>query len=83
LLSDKLPLPLTIDEMIEQLNAKRNALLVKWENDERPEAERGAKPRAPRLAKFDDVKEEYSFRLKEYAIKQASWSTQSSCYQNI
>jgi hypothetical protein len=47
LLSDKPPLPLTIDEMIEQLNAKRNALLVEWENDARPEAEKGAKPRAP------------------------------------
>ena len=83
LLSDEPPLPLTIDEMIEQLNAERNAPLVEWENDARPEAEKGAKPRAPRAAKFDDVKEEYSFRLKEYAVKQASWSTQSSRYQNI
>ncbi|PMD22214.1 hypothetical protein NA56DRAFT_702570 [Hyaloscypha hepaticicola] len=69
--------------MIEQLNAERNAPLVEWENDTRPEAEKGAKPRAPRAAKFDDIKEEYSFRLKEYTVKQASWSTQSSRYQNI
>ncbi|PMD23156.1 hypothetical protein NA56DRAFT_62212 [Hyaloscypha hepaticicola] len=69
--------------MIEQLNAERNVPLVEWENDARPEAEKGAKPRAPRAAKFDDIKEEYSFRLKEYAMKQASWSTQSSRYQNI
>ncbi|PMD25987.1 hypothetical protein NA56DRAFT_685807 [Hyaloscypha hepaticicola] len=57
--------------------------LIYFENDTRPEAEKGAKPRAPRAAKFDNIKEEYSFRLKEYTIKQASWSTQSSRYQNI
>jgi len=83
LLSEEPPLPLTIDQMIEQLNIERYALLETWDRDERPEAEKGARPRAPRPAKFDDVKEEYSFRLKEYAVKQASWSTQSSRYQNI
>jgi hypothetical protein len=31
LLSDKPPLPLTIDEMIEQLNVEWNAPLVEWE----------------------------------------------------
>jgi hypothetical protein len=61
--------------MIEQLNIERYAPLKTWDRDERPEVEKGARPKAPRLAKFDDVKEEYSFRLKEYAIKQASWST--------
>jgi hypothetical protein len=44
--------------MIEQLNAKWNAPLVEWENDARLEAEKGAKPRAPQAAKFDDVKED-------------------------
>jgi hypothetical protein len=43
-----------------------------WDIDERLEAEKGARPRAPRPAKFDDIKEEYLFRLKEYAIKQAN-----------
>jgi hypothetical protein len=33
--------------MIEQLNAKWNALLVEWENDKRLEVEKGVKPRAP------------------------------------
>jgi hypothetical protein len=61
--------------MIEQLNVERNTPLVVWDADERPEAEKGARPRAPRPAKFEDIKEEYSFRLKEYAIKQANWST--------
>jgi hypothetical protein len=51
-----------------------------WDVDERPEAEKGTRPRAPRPAKFKDIKEEYSFRLKEYAIKQANWSTHSSRY---
>jgi len=61
--------------MIEQLNTEWNVPLVKWENDARLEVEKGAKPRAPRVTKFDNVKEEYSFRLKEYAIKQANWFT--------
>jgi hypothetical protein len=61
--------------MIEQLNVERNTLLVMWDANKRLEAEKGARPRAPRPAKFDDIKEEYSFRLKEYAIKQANWST--------
>jgi len=43
-----------------------------WDADERLEAEKGARLRPPRLAKFDDIKEEYLFRLKEYAIKQAN-----------
>ena len=72
LLSEEPALPLTIDQMIEQLNVERNAPLDLWNADERLEADKGARSRAPRLAKFDDVKEEYSFRLKEYAIKQAS-----------
>ena len=58
--------------MIEQLNVERNTPLVVYDADERPEAEKGARPQAPRLAKFDNIKEEYSFRLKEYAIKQAN-----------
>ena len=58
--------------MIEQLNVERNTPLIVWDADERLKVEKGARPRAPRLAKFDDIKEEYSFRLKEYAIKQAS-----------
>jgi hypothetical protein len=61
--------------MIEQLNTERNVSLIEWENDARPEVKKGAKPRAPRAAKFNDVKEKYSFRLKEYIIKQANWST--------
>jgi len=61
--------------MIEQLNVERNTPLVVWDADERPEAEKGARPWAPRPAKFEDIKEEYSFRLKEYAIKQANWFT--------
>jgi hypothetical protein len=83
LLSAEPPLPLTIDQMIEQLNIERNTPLEVWDADERPEAEKGARPRQPRAANFNDIKEEYSFRLKEYAVKQASWSTQSSWYQNI
>jgi arginine utilization protein RocB len=74
---------LTIDQIIEQLNVERNTPLAVWDADERPEAEKGARPRPPRPAKFKDIKEEYSFRLKEYAIKQANWSTHSSRYQNI
>jgi len=57
--------------------------LAVWDADKRLEAEKGARPQPPRPAKFDDIKEEYSFRLKEYAIKQANWSAQSSRYQNI
>jgi hypothetical protein len=83
LLSEEPALPLTIDQMIKQVNVERNAPLDLWDADERPEAEKGARPRAPRPAKFDDVKEEYLFRLKEYAVKQAAWSTSSSRYQNI
>ena len=60
---------LTIDQMIKQLNVERNTPLAVWDADERLEAKKGARPRAPRPAKFDDIKEEYSFRLKEYAIK--------------
>jgi len=55
--------------MIKQLNVERNTPLAVWDADERLEAKKGARPRAPRPAKFDDIKEEYSFRLKEYAIK--------------
>jgi len=40
-----------------------------WDANERLEAEKGARLRPPRPAKFDDIKEEYSFRFKEYAIK--------------
>jgi hypothetical protein len=69
--------------MIEQSNIERNTPLAIWDADGRPEAEKGARPRAPRPARFDDIKEEYSFRLKEYAVKQSNWSTQSSRYQNI
>jgi hypothetical protein len=72
LLSEEPPLPLTIDQMIEQLNIERYAPLKTWDRDERPKAEKGTRSRAPRLAKFDNVKEEYSFRLKEYAIKQVN-----------
>ncbi|PMD57229.1 uncharacterized protein K444DRAFT_615690 [Hyaloscypha bicolor E] len=61
----------------------RNTLLAIWDTDRRPEAEKGVRLRAPRPARFDDIKEEYSFRLKEYAIKQSNWLTQSSRYQNI
>jgi hypothetical protein len=69
--------------MIAQLNKERNAPLVDWDEDERPEAEKGARPRQPRAANFNDVKEEYSFRLKEYAILQANWTAQSSRYQHV
>jgi hypothetical protein len=72
LLSAEPPLPLTIDQMIEQSNVKRNIPLAVWDADERLEAEKGARPRAPRPARFDNIKEEYSFRLKEYIVKQAS-----------
>ena len=58
--------------MIEQLNVERNTPLAVWDADKQLEAEKGARPRAPRPAKFDDIKEEYLFRLKEYAIKQAN-----------
>ena len=83
LLSAEPPPPLTIDQIIEQSNIERNTLLAIWDADGRPEAEKGARPRAPRPARFDDIKEEYSFRLKEYAVKQSNWSMQSSRYQNI
>jgi len=83
LLSAEPPAPLTIDEMIEQLNTERQAPLVAWDKDNRPEAQKGARPKAVRPAKFEDIKEEYSFRLKEYAVKQASWSIASTQYQNI
>jgi hypothetical protein len=43
--------------------------LAIWDVDKRPEAEKGARLRAPCPARFNDIKEEYSFRLKEYAIK--------------
>lgn len=82
LLSAEPPPPLTIDQMIEQSNIERNTPLAIWDADGRPEAEKGVRPRAPRPARFDDIKEEYSFRLKEYAVKQSNWSTQSSRYQN-
>jgi hypothetical protein len=72
--------PLTIDQIIEQLNVERNTPLAVWDANKRPKAKKGARLQAPRPAKFDDIKEEYSFRLKEYAIKQANWSTQSSRY---
>jgi hypothetical protein len=72
LLSAEPPKPLLINQMIKQLNVKRNTPLVVWDVDERPAAEKGARPRAPRPAKFDDIKEEYSFRLKEYATRHAN-----------
>ncbi|PMD58047.1 uncharacterized protein K444DRAFT_614609, partial [Hyaloscypha bicolor E] len=56
----------------------RNTLLVIWDADGRPEAEKEVRPRAPRLACFNNIKEEYSFRLKEYSIKQSNWLMQSS-----
>ncbi|PMD67167.1 uncharacterized protein K444DRAFT_606094 [Hyaloscypha bicolor E] len=71
LLSADPPPPLTIDQMIEQSNIERNTSLAIWDADGRPEAEKGARLRAPRPARFDDIKEEYSFRLKD------------SRYQNI
>jgi hypothetical protein len=43
-----------------------------WDRDKRLEVKKGACLKAPRLARFNDIKEEYSFRLKEYTIKQAS-----------
>ena len=46
LLSAEPPTPLTIDEMIEQLNTERQAPLVAWDRDNRPEAQKGARPRA-------------------------------------
>jgi len=54
------------------LNVERNTPLVMWDANERLKAGKGARPRAPRPAKFDNIKEEYLFRLKEYAIKQAN-----------
>jgi hypothetical protein len=47
--------------MIEQLNTERNTPLVAWDKDGRLEEEKGARPRAPRAARFNDIKEEYLF----------------------
>jgi hypothetical protein len=47
--------------MIKQLNTEWNALLVEWENNTRLKAEKGVKLRDSRAAKFNDIKEEYSF----------------------
>jgi hypothetical protein len=69
LLSAEPPPPLTIDQIIEQSNIERNTLLAIWDADRRPEAEKGARPKAPYPARFNDIKEEYSFRLKEYSVK--------------
>jgi len=57
LLSVELTELLTINQIIE-----RNTPLAMWDADERPEAEEGARPRAPRPAKFDNIKEEYLLR---------------------
>jgi hypothetical protein len=57
-----------IDQIIKQSNIERNTALAIWDTYRRPEAEKGARLRVPHPARFDDIKEEYSFRLKEYAV---------------
>jgi hypothetical protein len=39
-----------------------------WDRDKRPEAEKGARPRAPWPARFDDIKEDYKRTLERGRI---------------
>ncbi len=75
--------PPTIDELINRLNNERAEPTRAQDTDERPEEEKGRRPRAPVPAKFDDVKEEHVARLKSYSIQQASWVQRSTRYQHI
>ena len=61
--------PLTIDKLIARLNNERAEPTWVWDADERPEEEKSRRPRAPVPAKFDDIKEEYTMRLKSYSIQ--------------
>ena len=60
--------PPTIEELIASLNIERAKPTQIWDTDSRPEKEKGIRPRAPILARFDDVKEEHAIRLKSHAI---------------
>src|SRR5215469_12204983 len=75
--------PSTIEQLIAKLDKERSEPTRAWEADERPEAEKGRRPRAPTPAKFDDVKEEYSLRQKAYALQQTSWAQRSARYQQV
>jgi len=75
--------PPTINELLDKLNDERAEPTRAWDMDERLEAEKGARPRAPRSAKFEDIKEEHAARLKSYTIEQASWVQRSGRYQHI
>ena len=66
--------PPTIEELLAKLDYKRTEAIRAWDADERPEAERGRRPKAPDPAKFDDIKEEYAARLKTYTIEQTNWA---------
>jgi len=62
LIAVELEEPPTIEQLIAKIDKERAKVVQAWEADERPEAEKGRRPRAPTPTKFDDVKEEYAAR---------------------
>jgi len=75
--------PPTIEELIASLNDERTEPTRAWDADGRPEEEKGRRPRAPVPAKFDDIKEEHSARLKSYSVQQVNWVQRSARYQHM
>jgi hypothetical protein len=60
--------PPTIEELISRLNDKRARPTRAWDANKRLEEEKDRRSCAPVPAKFDDVKEEHTTRLKSYSI---------------
>jgi hypothetical protein len=58
----------TIKELITSLNIEHAQPTRIWNADSRPEKEKDICPRAPIPARFDDVKDEHTARLKSHAI---------------
>jgi hypothetical protein len=68
---------MTIDELIEVENKVRRQDLDDWTAD--VSEQKGPRP-IQTVARFADVKEEHTYRLREYQIQHSRWSTSNSRY---
>ncbi|KAG0651075.1 hypothetical protein D0Z07_2186 [Hyphodiscus hymeniophilus] len=75
--------PLTTESLLLVLDYRRAEPIREWEADERPEHEKGARPRPAAAARFSDIKEELAARQKTYDSRYTIWVQRASRYQYI
>ncbi|PVH67402.1 hypothetical protein DL98DRAFT_643636 [Cadophora sp. DSE1049] len=68
-------LPPSINELLEIEN---KILRSEWEDDVSEQ-----KPKNPKVARFADIKEEHTYRLREYQVQHAQWSSENVKYQAL